>query len=37
MDENLGVLIFKADDYDEAHKKFVKWVKDVLLPLLVKK
>ncbi|WP_078427553.1 hypothetical protein [Alkalihalobacterium alkalinitrilicum] len=37
IDEDFGVLIFKAKDYDEAHDKFVKWVNDVLLPLLKKK
>jgi hypothetical protein len=32
IDKVFGVLIFKAQDYDNAQDKFVNWVKTVLLP-----
>ncbi|BDG37236.1 hypothetical protein [Saccharococcus caldoxylosilyticus] len=34
IDKDFGALIFKARNYDEAHKKFIQWVEDILLPLL---
>jgi hypothetical protein len=37
IDKTLGVLIFKAKNYDDAHNKFLKWVEDELLPLLANK
>lgn len=37
IDKDWGVLLFKANDFDDAHDKFTKWVEDVLLPFLEKK
>lgn len=36
IDKDIGVLLFKAKDFDDAHNKFIKWVEDVLLPFLNK-
>ncbi|MCM3617693.1 hypothetical protein M3936_08875 [Sutcliffiella horikoshii] len=36
-DKDFGVLLFKANDFDEAHDRFVKWVESVFLPLWEKK
>jgi hypothetical protein len=37
IDKDYGVLIFTAEDYDDAQNKFVNWVKNVLLSFLEKK
>jgi len=37
LDKDFGVLLFKANDFDEAHVKFVKWVEEILIPFLERK
>ncbi|MFC5649957.1 DUF3986 family protein [Paenibacillus solisilvae] len=34
INNEFGVLLFKAADYEDAENKFVNWVKSVLLPFL---
>lgn len=37
IDKDWGVLLFKANNFDDAHEKFNRWVEDVLVPFLEKK
>ena len=32
IDKDLGVLLFRATDYNDAQEKFSKWVESVLIP-----
>lgn len=34
VDKDFGILVFRANNFDEAHNKFIKWVENVLLPFL---
>jgi len=34
VEKDFGVLVFRANNFDEAHDKFIKWVENVLLPFL---
>lgn len=34
MDKDLGVLLFRATDYNDAQEKFSKWVESVLIPYI---
>ncbi|OCA92587.1 hypothetical protein [Pseudobacillus wudalianchiensis] len=36
IDKDFGVLLFKVNDFNNAHDKFTKWVENVLLPFLEK-
>jgi len=32
VDKDFGILIFHANNFDEADHKFIEWVENVLLP-----
>ncbi|MDR0132730.1 hypothetical protein [Priestia megaterium] len=34
IDKDLGVFLFRANDFNEAQEKFSKWVETVLIPYI---